>query len=146
MTPTAAEPRQPYGGILTGSSGNPPHYSSRESSLSASSTPAAQTQALSRLAPVPESHHASRDSRISLPEEARQYITNMTDSPITSAGEDSLSSKSQPETSLYPPPRSSSADSGQDSEFLDLGDEESNEETDSEDAADDTADAKNAGM
>jgi RalA-binding protein 1 len=86
------------------------------------------------------------ESRISLPEEAKQYITNMTDSPITSPGADTFSSNSQLGMSVYPPPRSSSVDSEQDSEFLDMGDEEINDETDSEDAADVTVAAKDAGM
>jgi len=71
----------------------------------------------------------------------------MTDSPITSPGVDtfSSSSKAQLVTPFYPPPRSSSADSEQDSEFLDM-DGESNYETDSEDAADVTVAAKDLGM
>lgn len=71
----------------------------------------------------------------------------MTDSPITSPGVDTFSSsKTQLGTPIYPPPRSSSADSEQDSEFLDMGDGESNYETDSEDAADVTVAAKDSGM
>jgi hypothetical protein len=62
----------------------------------------------------------------------------MADSPITSAAD---TSKAQFEASIYPSPRSSSADSEQDSEFLDMGDDEVNEETDTDDEADVTADA-----
>lgn len=134
--PTAAESRQLYAGILNADTGH--HYPNGTPSLS-SGTSAPQTQPPSRLAPVPENRHNSRDSRISLPEEAKQYITNMTDSPVTSPVPDTSSAKAQPATSIPPPLRSSSADSGRDSEFLDMGDEESNE-ADSEDTEDDVAD------
>ena len=54
----------------------------------------------------------SRDSRISLPEEAKHYIANMSDSPV-------LPSKSKLSASVFPPPPS-----GRESEFLEMDDED----------------------
>lgn len=96
---------------------------------------------------MPENRHLSLDSRVSLPDEARQYITNMSDSPIDSPQAEIFSHKSRLGTAVYPPQSNSSAtDSGQDSEFLDLGEEESDEESDTGIAADDTAGAKDPGV
>jgi len=90
------------------------------------------------LAPVPENRHLSSGSRISLPDEAKQYITNMTDSPSVSPGPETSSPKSRLGTSLLP----QSGTDSQESEFLDM-DEESDEESDIEDAGDVTAGANN---
>ena len=60
----------------------------------------------------------SRDSRISLPEEAKHYIANMSDSPVLP------SSKSKLSASVFPPPPS-----GRESEFLELDDEDNDEQS-----------------
>lgn len=94
---------------------------------------------------MPENRHLSVDSRVSLPDEARQYIANMSDS-VDSPQAEIFSQKSRLGISVYPPQSTSSVtDSGQDSEFLDLGEEESDEESDTEIAADVTAGAKDPG-
>ena len=98
---------------------------------------------LAKLAPVPENRHLSLDSRVSLPDEARQYIATMSDSPIDSPRAEIQ--KSRLGTSVYPPQTTSATDSGQDSEFLDLGEEESDEESYTENTADVTAGAKDPG-
>ena len=60
-------------------------------------------------------HLLSRDSRISLPEEAKHYIANMSDSPVLPP-----SSNSKPSAaSVFPPPPS-----GRESEFLEMDDED----------------------
>ncbi|KAG6855952.1 hypothetical protein H0H87_009118 [Tephrocybe sp. NHM501043] len=96
----------------------------------------------------------SRDSRISLPDEARRYIANMTDSPVPSPKMDAFatreSSTSQPPLSplhtaenpigLAPPASEClrNADSpGGTSEFLDMNEEEEGDNGD-EDDEDDT--------
>jgi RalA-binding protein 1 len=74
----------------------------------------------------------SRDSRISLPEEAKYYIANMADSPMPSPLTDALSPKSKLSASVLPPPPS-----GPESEFLEMDDEddEDNDEQSDEDNA-----------
>ncbi|KAG5645735.1 hypothetical protein DXG03_005431 [Asterophora parasitica] len=104
----------------------------------------------------------SRDSRISLPDEARQYIANMTDSPFPSPRVDTFTKPTAssrltqppiriPESSsgLAPPPATSLGESNSpagSSEFLDMNedddDDEEDEEADDEESAapDDAAD------
>lgn len=64
----------------------------------------------------------SRDSRISLPEEAKHYIANMSDSPVLP------SSKSKLSASVFPPL------SGRESEFLEMDDED-NEQSEGDNAS-----------
>ncbi|RDB20931.1 hypothetical protein Hypma_011957 [Hypsizygus marmoreus] len=95
----------------------------------------------------PRPQALSRESRISLPDEARQYIANMTDSPVPSPRVDAFAAKfgptsravqpiQIPESSpggLTAPSRTDDAESpGESSEFLDL-----NEDDDDDDEADD---------
>ncbi|KAF5383730.1 hypothetical protein D9615_003689 [Tricholomella constricta] len=107
------------------------------------------------LSTIPEArpHALSRDSRISLPDEARQYIANMTDSPIPSPRVDAFAARPsassrmlQPQIripdkpgGLAPPSAASlgEADSpGGSSEFLDMNeDEEDDDEADDEQSA-----------
>ncbi|KAF9268963.1 RhoGAP-domain-containing protein [Marasmius fiardii PR-910] len=81
----------------------------------------------SSLIPPPQAS-LSRDSRITLPDEARQYIANMTDSPLASPGIDTLGPDSgrpvHKETSVASLDPPISARSGNDSEFLDFDEEE----------------------
>lgn len=82
----------------------------------------------------------SRESRISLPDEARQYIANMTDSPLASPRVDGFLAKFTglpPQITIPESPRSlappagiiAEADSpGGTSEFLDMGEEEEDED------------------
>lgn len=90
------------------------------------------------LAPVPESRHLSSASRISLPDEAKQYIKNMANSPSGSSVPETHSPKSQLGSSSLP---QGGADP-QENEFLDMG-EDSDEDSDVEDAGDVTASADN---
>ncbi|KAG6819972.1 hypothetical protein H0H93_006875 [Arthromyces matolae] len=95
----------------------------------------------------------SRDSRISLPDEARQYIANMVDSPVPSpqidvfSGKEGTATRPRPQldipnniTTLAPPTTVNDADSpGRSSEFLDLNedDDEEGEDDDHYEEADD---------
>ena len=102
----------------------------------------AQSQMLS-----PDTHTLSRDSRISLPDEARQYIANMADSPISSPRVETFSPKSRLATSVFPPASNGSvSDSGAGSEFLDLDGDDSDEEIDQEGEGDVTANAGDPSM
>ena len=74
----------------------------------------------------------SRDSRISLPEEAKQYIANMSDSPVLP------SSKPKVSASVFPPPPS-----GRESEFLEMDDED--DEDNDEQSEDDNATTEEPG-
>ncbi|KDR67937.1 hypothetical protein GALMADRAFT_257428 [Galerina marginata CBS 339.88] len=97
------------------------------------------------LAPMADNRPGflSRDSRISLPDEARQYIVNnMADSPAASPRTDGFSPRSKLATSVFPPPVNGT--NGRESEFLDMGEEEeedSDEEEEGEEAGDTTAGA-----
>ena len=75
--------------------------------------------------------YLSRDSRISLPEEAKQYIANMADSPLPSPQIDAISPKSKLSASVFPPP--SNMTSGRESEFLDMDDDDDDDDEQSED-------------
>ncbi|KAG2011475.1 signal transducer [Coprinopsis cinerea AmutBmut pab1-1] len=79
------------------------------------------------LSVVESRPYLSRDSRITLPDEARQYIANMTDSPVPSPRVDTFSTKS---AVAGPPDTSSlaSTNSERPSEFLDLEDDEDGED------------------
>lgn len=79
----------------------------------------------------------SRDSRISLPEEAKHYIANMSDSPLPSPRTDALSSKSKLSASVFPTP------SGRESEFLEMDDED--DEDNDEQSEDDNATTEDPG-
>ena len=80
----------------------------------------------------------SRDSRISLPEEAKHYIANMADSPLPSPRTDTLSPKSKLSASVFPPPPS-----GRESEFLEMDDED--DEDNDEQSEDDNATTEDPG-
>lgn len=89
-------------------------------------------------------HSLSRDSRITLPDEARQYIVNMADSPAPSPRIDSFSPRSKLSTSVFPPPAdgANTSESGRESEFLDMEEEEDSEvESEGEGVGDITAGA-----
>ncbi|KAF8972613.1 hypothetical protein BDZ97DRAFT_1913115 [Flammula alnicola] len=87
-------------------------------------------------------HFLSRDSRISLPDEASRYIQNMAESPVASPRTEAFSPKSKLATSVFPPPSNDTKESGRESEFLDMEEEEeSEEESDGEDPGDITAGA-----
>ncbi|KAG7093858.1 hypothetical protein E1B28_007496 [Marasmius oreades] len=79
---------------------------------------------------IPPSTRAflSRDSRITLPDEARQYIANMTDSPLPSPGVDALGPGSRQavhgEAAVKSVESTISARSGDTSEFLDFDEED----------------------
>lgn len=94
--------------------------------------PPPQPQKLS-LTAEDRPHLLSRDSRISLPEEAKHYIANMSDSPVLP------SSKPKVSASVFSPPPP-----GRKSEFLEMGDED-NEDND-EQSEDDNATNEDPGM
>jgi len=87
-------------------------------------------------------HMLSRDSRISLPDEAKQYMMNMSDSPVPSPRTESFSPRSKLATSVFPPPSDSLKESGRESEFLDM-EEETDEESEADEQGDHTASASN---
>lgn len=91
-------------------------------------------------------HSLSRESRITLPDEARQYIVNMADSPSASPRTDSFSARSKLSTSVFPPPpdNTSTGESGRESEFLDMEEEDESDE-ESEGVGDITAGAGDPG-
>ena len=80
----------------------------------------------------------SRDSRISLPEEAKHYIANMSDSPLPTPRTDALSPKSKLSASVFPPPPS-----GRESEFLEMDDDD--DEDNDEQSEDDKATTEDPG-
>ncbi|KAF8074770.1 hypothetical protein FPV67DRAFT_1726368 [Lyophyllum atratum] len=122
-----------------------------------SNPPAATNQAPNgMLSTIPEGHTQalSRDSRISLPDEARQYIANMTDSPVPSPKVDGFAAKAggsyrmhQPQIQIpenpggLAPPSAAAlreADSpGGSSEFLDMNEDDDEDDDDEDDNADD---------
>ncbi|KAG6890294.1 hypothetical protein C0995_009500 [Termitomyces sp. Mi166 len=85
-------------------------------SLSFSTVPQATSASPSgdMLSTIPQSHPEmlSRDSRISLPDEARQYIANMTDSPVPSPRLDAFASKEGSASRLLQPQMQTSHNSG----------------------------------
>lgn len=81
-----------------------------------------QSQLLSATTPVTRSPYLSRDSRISLPDEARQYIANMADSPIASPRTNDFSTAS----SVATPPTTMKTSTSRE-EFLELEEEEDDE-------------------
>jgi hypothetical protein len=92
-------------------------------------------------------HSLSRESRITLPDEARQYIVNMTDSPSASPRTDSFSARSKLSTSVFAPPPddTSTGESGRESEFLDMEEEDESDEESEEGVGDITAVASDPG-
>lgn len=58
----------------------------------------------------------------------------MADSPAGSPRTESFSPRSKLSTSVFPPPENSTGVNGRESEFLDMGEEESEEESDGEEA------------
>lgn len=80
----------------------------------------------------------SRDSRISLPEEAKHYIANMADSPVPSPRTEVISPKSKLSASVFSPPPS-----GLESEFLEMDDED--DEDNDEQSEDDNATYEDSG-
>ncbi|GLB43450.1 putative GTPase-activator protein for Rho-like GTPases [Lyophyllum shimeji] len=135
---------QPYPQILTTPS---------TPSNSAPTAPTSTANGMLSTAPEARPQMLSRDSRISLPDEARQYIANMTDSPIPSPRLDAFAAKASGPSRATPPQvhipenpgglappsaaRLGEADSpGGSSEFLDMNDDEDDEdETDDEQSA-----------
>lgn len=95
-------------------------------------TSSLQTQAQNNtLSAIPETRPLfsavdTRSSRITLPDEARQYIVNMVDSPVPSPQVDAFTT-SKPKVSSNLVPQQQSESAGQNAEFLDLGDDESDE-------------------
>ncbi|KAH9479619.1 putative Rho-type GTPase-activating protein 2 [Psilocybe cubensis] len=94
--------------------------------------PAAQA-ATNMLSPEPRPHFLSRDSRISLPDEARQYIASMSDSPAASPRAEAFSPRSKLSNSVFPP--SNSQNPGE-SEFLDMDEEDDDDDDGNEDDED----------
>ena len=94
------------------------------------SQPQSQPQLLSTI-PEGRGHLLSRDSRISLPDEARQYIANMADSPVPSPRVDVFATKPKP-LPAHAVSRENGRDDQGESEFLDMDeeDEDSEEEDD----------------
>jgi RalA-binding protein 1 len=80
----------------------------------------------------------SRDSRISLPEEAKHYIANMSNSSLPTPRTDVLSPKSKLSASVFPSPPS-----GRESEFLEMDDED--DEDNDEQSEDDNATTEDPG-
>src|SRR5258708_3911876 len=74
---------------------------------------------------------ASRESRITLPEEAKQYLSSVIDSPVDSQGHSRTLSPARSNTYIVPDPRDSTTDKSSarkdlsDGEFLDLEDSDS---------------------
>ena len=74
---------------------------------------------------------ASRESRITLPEEAKQYLSSVVDSPADSQGHSRTLSPAHSNTHIVPDPRDSATDKSStrrdlsDGEFLDLEDSDS---------------------
>ncbi|KAL0067136.1 Rho GTPase activating protein [Marasmius tenuissimus] len=139
MTPqTATLSREP--------NSNPYELHDHQASL-ATPTPSSlsySTANSSSLAPPSAQPALSRDSRITLPDEARQYIASMAESPMPSPRIDTFNADSKSSAYLStiqePPPSSapSSNDhgrSGEDSEFLDFDDEGDGEVESPEDSA-----------
>ena len=85
--------------------------------------------------------YLSRDSHISLPEEAKRYIANMADSPWSSPRIDAISPKSKLSASISSPPPNMT--SGRESEFLDMDDDDDDE--DDEQSEDDDANTEDPG-
>ena len=96
----------------------------------ATSQPQSQLQLLSAI-PEGRGHLLSRDSRISLPDEAKQYIANMTDSPVPSPRVDVFATRPKP-LPVHAASRENGRDDHGESEFLDMDeeDEDSEEEDD----------------
>ncbi|PPQ72546.1 hypothetical protein CVT24_004884 [Panaeolus cyanescens] len=97
-----------------------------------------QPQQPGMLSPLGDSrpHHLSRDSRISLPDEAKQYMLNMPESPAASPRVDTFSPKSKLSNAIYPPQVDGSRRTD---DFLDL--EADDDESEEEEAGDVTAGA-----
>ncbi|KAF9449937.1 hypothetical protein P691DRAFT_702208 [Macrolepiota fuliginosa MF-IS2] len=100
------------------------------------SNPQTQVQSNS-LSSIPESHPLlppidPRSSRITLPDEARQYIVNMVDSPVSSPKADVFTS-SKPRVSSNLAPQRQSESPNQNAEFLDFEDDEDDESGNEED-------------
>ena len=82
--------------------------------------------------PVERPHMISRDSHVSLPDEAKRYITTMTDSPLPSPRLPDQSRTSSPARSMNSPSNAQESNTDKsslrkdfsDSEFLDMEDEE----------------------
>ncbi|KAG5653325.1 hypothetical protein H0H81_001065 [Sphagnurus paluster] len=159
-----------YTGALTPQTAPPgfggPSPDSHQSSLRTATTPVTQSQPYPQvlttptamqigntpsngmLTTIPEGRPSlSRESRISLPDEARQYIANMADSPIPSPHIDAFakqSSRVQPQIQisehpggLEPPSVASLVESDSpgatSSEFLDLAEDDEDDEDEADD-------------
>lgn len=88
------------------------------------------------------SPYLSRDSRITLPDEARRYITNMVDSPAVSPMVNSFSAS--PASAMQ---ASAFQDGASKGEFLELDEDEDDEgDSDSEDEDEGGTDTNDSGM
>ncbi|KAG6812828.1 hypothetical protein H0H92_016097 [Tricholoma furcatifolium] len=134
-----------YNGGLTPQTAPAGFGSSSSDAYMKNATTASAAPSSALLTTIPEGRAGmlSRDSRISLPDEAKQYIANMTESPVPSPRVDVFGTKptnliaqsqvSPHTTGLVPPAPASvvKADSpGASSEFLDLNEDEEDEEDD----------------
>lgn len=102
---------------------------------------------LSAITEVRSPHHLSRESRVSLPDEAKQYIANMIDSPVPSPKVDAFAPRATSATVIHssplangglaPPPtsmlRSDSESPAGTSEFLDMDSDMPEEDEDADD-------------
>ncbi|KAF9054319.1 hypothetical protein BJ165DRAFT_1399570 [Panaeolus papilionaceus] len=105
-----------------------------------------QPQQPGMLSPLadPRPHLLSRDSRITLPDEAKQYMLNMPESPVASPRADAFSPKSKLSNAIYPPQTEGRENSSRADDFLDLeGDDDESEE---EEAGDVTTGAADPGL
>ncbi|KAF8998601.1 hypothetical protein BDQ17DRAFT_1428425 [Cyathus striatus] len=81
----------------------------------------AQPQMLTTTVHESRQHLLSRDSRISLPDEAKHYIANMVDSPVPSPKVDAFTARARAHTNLTAPsPSSAGVISLREGEFLDM--------------------------
>ncbi|KAL0579280.1 Rho GTPase activating protein [Marasmius crinis-equi] len=125
----------------------PPEFLHPQASLAtptAASLSYSTPNSSSSLAPPSVQAALSRDSRITLPDEARQYIANMVESPIPSPKVDAFTPRQPTQlsasTSMEPPPPSAGSSasghgrSGEESEFLDFDDEDADVEEGSQEA------------
>lgn len=148
-TPLATEssvvrPRNINPSLLSSSQPSPLSTAPVNASLAA---PPKQTQTQNQahlLSVMPDNrspHYLSRDSRISLPDEARQYIANMADSPAGSPRADAFSPRSKLSTSVFPPTSNPNGgggnQAGRESEFLDMEEEEDDGESEDDEQGED---------
>ncbi|KAF8661369.1 hypothetical protein AX16_001463 [Volvariella volvacea WC 439] len=138
----SSEPPYPQLPTITTSPMTPPSSAQQQTHFSVQST---QDSHMLTTHLESHSHALSRDSRITLPDEARHYIANMPDSPLPSpspnvdtfmprppqSGPHPLSQSTTAESGLTPPAGSSQSDSPvSNGEFLDMDSDHLEEEDD----------------